>query len=57
MLFRLFKLVLEDNPSSDEELRVLVKQIIDISNDLTLEVDALIRSETYEQNIKIKKIL
>ena len=49
------KLVLEDNPSSDEELRVLVKQIIDISNDLTLEVDALIRSETYEQKHKNQK--
>ena len=49
------KFVLEDNPSSDEELRVLVKQIIDISNDLTLEVDALIRSETYEQKHKNQK--
>ena len=49
------KLVLEDNPSSDEELRVLIKQIIDISNDLTLEVDALIRSETYEQKHKNQK--
>ena len=46
---------MEDNPSSDEELRVLVKQIIDISNDLTLEVDALIRSETYEQKHKNQK--
>ena len=49
------KLVLEDSQDSDEELSVLIKQIIDISNDLTMEVDALIRSETYEQKDKTQK--
>lgn len=49
------KLVLEDSQDSDEELSVLLKQIIDISNDLTVEVDALIRSETYEQKDKTQK--
>ena len=49
------KLVLEESQDSDEELSVLIKQIIDISNDLTMEVDALIRSETYEQKDKTQK--
>ncbi len=49
------KLVLEDSQDSDEELSVLIKQIIDISNDLTMEVDALIRSEIYEQKDKTQK--
>ena len=46
------KLVLDDSQDSDEELRVLIKQIIDISNDLTIEVDGLIRLDAYENKNK-----